>query len=76
MKVAQTLPVAALLASSAAATGWFPACAVCVTSSLWPSRKLTSMASGTTALQATMEPHAPPAVAGNVYARTQALSTH
>jgi len=27
MKVAQTLPVAALLASSAAATGWFPACA-------------------------------------------------
>jgi hypothetical protein len=31
MKIAQTLPVAALLASSAAATGWFPACAVRVT---------------------------------------------
>jgi len=42
MKVAQTLPVVALLASSAAATGWFPACDVCLSMSPPLDFKLTS----------------------------------
>jgi hypothetical protein len=77
MKVAQTLPVVALLASSAAAIGWFPACAVCFTISLLLNTfKLTGMTSGTTAFQATMAQLAPLALVGDAFARTRALSTH
>ena len=76
MKVAQTLPVVALLASSAAATGWFPACAVCLTISPLLDFKLTCMTSGMTAFQATMAQLAPLALAGRAFAQTRALSTH
>ena len=76
MKVAQTLPIVALLASSAAATGWFPACAVCLSMSPLLDFKLTSMTSGTTAFQATMAQLVPPSLAGIAFAQTRALSTH
>jgi hypothetical protein len=77
MKVAQTLPVVALLASSATAIGWFPACAVCFTTSpLLNTFKLIGMTSGTTAFQATMVQLAPLTLAGNAFAQTRALSTH